>query len=211
MTEEKASNLSANIAQFRAARARTLALIHGLTQEQMDYKPAPDVWSAGEIIDHMLLAETTNREQIERLVALKREGARPELRLNFADLNVSVAHIPRCVLPLLEVPLTLMNMFVPNGVRNYLTRNRLIPFQNPDQAAPRSGRSAQELRQDLENSLQETESLFFRNADLNFSEMFISHPLLGNYDAPGLLRFMTAHEQRHQTQLVNLLANPQFP
>ena len=199
------------LAEFRAARARTLATARGLTQAQLDYEPRRGSWSAGEVLDHMLLAEGTNREHLTRLVGLARAGRRPELNLSFADVNVSVAYLPRSVLPALELPLTLMNMFVPDGVRNYLTRNRLLPFRNPDQATPRRNRPSASLLEDLDASLRETESLFVNNPGLDYGAMVVRHPLLGRYDAPGLLRFMAAHERRHQSQLEETVSDPQFP
>jgi uncharacterized damage-inducible protein DinB len=200
-----------SLAEFRATRERTLALADGLTQTQLDYSPARGRWSAGEVLDHMLLAEGANRDQIVRLIELKRAGRRPELNLTFSDVNVSVAYLPRSVLPLLETPLTLMNMLVPDGLRNYLTRNRLVPFRNPDVATPRRGRAAGRLRDDLADSLRETEALFQNNPDLDYGEMVVQHPLLGRYDMPGLLRFMSAHEQRHQSQIADIIADPRFP
>ena len=211
MIVARSSRLSESLEEFRATRARTLALVEGLTQSQLDYAPRRGRWSAGEVLDHVLLAETTNRDQIAKLIKLKRAGRRPELRLTFSDLNVSVAYLPRAVLPLLETPLTLMNMLVPDSLRNYLTRNRLVPFQNPDVAAPRSERPGPLLRDDLIASLRETEALFQNNPDLDYGEMVVRHPLLGRYDVPGLLRFMSAHEQRHQSQITDILSDPRFP
>ena len=186
-------------------------MAEGLTQEQLDFVPGSNRWSAGEVLDHMLLGERLNREQIARLIQLRREGQRPELILTFSDLNVSVVGVPRFFLPLFEAPLTLMSMFVPESLRNYLTRKRLIPFRNPDPATPRRGRSAAELRSGLITSLQETERLFQRNADLDYDEMIVQHPLLGRYDVPGLLRFMSAHEERHQSQIVSIQTAPHSP
>jgi hypothetical protein len=211
MAKERSSDLRESLEEFRVTRARTLALAGGLTQAQLDYSPARGKWSAGEVLDHMLLAEGTNRDQIARLIRLKRAGRRPELRLTFSDLNVSVAYLPRSVLPLLEAPLTLMNMLAPDGLRTYLTRNRLVPFQNPDAATPRRGRAAQLLRDDLLASLRETEAIVQNNPDLDYGEMVVQHPLLGRYDVPGLLRFMSAHEQRHQSQINDILSDPRFP
>jgi hypothetical protein len=191
---------------MRATRARTLGLAEGLTQPQLDRAPSRGGWSAGEVLDHVLLAEGTNRRQIESLVGLARAGRRPELSLTFADVNVSVPFLPRGVLPLLEAPLTLMNAFVPGRLRTYLTRNRLVPFRNPDQAEPRRGRDGARLRRELADSLRETEAVFENNPGLDYGGMFVQHPLLGRYDVPGLLRFMAAHEQRHQSQLAAVIS-----
>jgi hypothetical protein len=206
MTRARPSALDESLAELRATRARTLAVAGGLTQAQLDRPPARGGWSAGEVLDHMLLAERTNRRQIDSLVGLARSGRRPELRLTFSDVNVSVPFLPRSVLPLLEAPLTLMNAFVPDCLRTYLTRNRLVPFRNPDQAAPRRGRDGAQLRRELADSLRETEAVIRDNDDLDYGGMFVQHPLLGRYDVPGLLRFMSAHEQRHQSQLAAVIS-----
>lgn len=211
MTETRSFSVAKGLAEFRAARARTLQMLDGLTQTQLDYAPGPDRWSVGEILDHMILGERINREQVARLIEMSRNGQKPELSLTFSDLNIGVAGVPRSLLPLLEAQITLMNIFVPDSLRNYLTRKRLIPFQNPDRATPQRGRAGAGLRSDLVASLRETETLFRKNADLDFSEMVLSHPLLGSYSVPGLLRFMSAHEERHQSQIKNITASHRFP
>lgn len=182
----------------------------GLTQTELDYAPAPERWSIGEVLDHMLLAERLNRGQIAKLIELSWNGRKPELKLTLADLNISVAGIPRSMLSLMETPMTVMNRLVPDGLRDYLTRNRLIPFRNPDLATPRRGRAGPELRADLTGSLQETEMLLQRNANVDFSKLVLSHPLLGAYDVSGLLGFMSAHEERHQSQISDIGREPGF-
>ncbi len=88
-----------------------------------------------------------------------------------------------------------------------MTRTRPTHFQ----ATPRRGRDGAQLRRELADSLRETESVILANDDLDYGGMFVQHPLLGRYDVPGLLRFMSAHEQRHQSQLVALVADSRFP
>lgn len=210
-TARAMQNAAPELDELRATRARTLAIARELTQEQLDFTPGPNQWSAGEVLDHMVLAESVNREQIAQLIQKKRDGRIPELNLTFSDLNISVAGVPRRLLPLVVGPITFMNMFVPDGLRNYLTRHRLVPFRNPDIATPRCGRPLTELLRDLKSSLQQTETLLRNNADLDLNELVLRHPLLGTYDVPGLLRFMAAHEQRHQSQINNIIASPQFP
>jgi hypothetical protein len=200
-TATHSSTLRKSLDKFAATRAHTLAMTGNLTQDELDFAPAKNRWSIGEVLDHVLLAEHLNRDQVAKLIRLKREGHRPELRLTFSDLNVSVAGFPRSLLSLFEIPLTLMNTFVPDSWRNYLTRKRVVPFRNPDQGTPQAGRPGAELRKDLIAALQETEKLFQNNPGFDYEEMFIQHPLLGRYDVPGLLRFMSAHEQRHQSQI----------
>lgn len=205
MTVTHSNSLAEGLDEFRETRARTLAMARALTPQDLDFVPGANRWSIGEVLDHILLAGSINRGQIAKLIELKKAGRSPKLDLSFSDLNISIAYLPQSVLSILEVPLTFMNMLVPNSVRNYLTRHRVVPFQNPDAAAPRRGRTASALISDLTESLKKTEALFQTNSQLNYEEMILRHPLLGSYNVPGLLRFMSAHEQRHQSQVVDVL------
>jgi hypothetical protein len=141
---------------------------------------------------------------------LKRTGCKPVISRSFADLNVSVAYIPRSLLAFLDVPFTVLNIFVPNSVREFLMRNRVIPAQNPSAATPRKGRPASELRNELVSSLKETEALFEANPDLDYTEMVDEHPLLGRNNALQLLRLLSFHEERHQSQISDILRNVQL-
>jgi hypothetical protein len=203
--------LEQSLNMFRAARGRTLEIAGGLSQTQLDYAPAAGKWSVGEVLDHLLLAEKLNREQFAELIALQRSGRRPELSRSFADVNVSVAYLPKSLLPFLEIPFTFLNALTPACVREAVARSRIIPAQRPDVAAPRRGRAAADLRRDLAASLAETESLFESNPGLDYGSMFVSHPLLGRNDVAGLLRFLALHEQRHQSQIGEIAADPHFP
>lgn len=192
-------------------RACTLALVSNLTQSQLDYADASGKWSAGEVLDHLILGQRLNLSYIAEVIGMKKAGKRPVLSLSFADVDVSIGNIPKRMLPALEVPFKLLNMFLPSRARDFMTRYRLVPAQNPELTAPRRYRPADDLRNDLISSLKETEALLESNAHLDYSEMLIQHPLLGNNDVPGLLRFLALHEQRHQSQINDILTSPRFP
>lgn len=200
------TRVTAELTAFRGTRRKTLGMAEGLSDERLGRRPAPESWSVGEVLDHLVLAEEVYREDIGRLIALAREARRPFIRRTFRDLDVSILFIPRRALPMLEVPFLLIGAFVPRGVREALARARWLPVQNPTVAEPRRGRPGSELRRDLERSLEATERLFAEAGDLPWGDMAISHPLLGTNDVPALLRLMDRHEQRHQEQIRDALA-----
>ncbi len=195
----------------RATRAQTLAIVLKLSQSQMDFEPAPSKWSVGEVLDHLILGQRLYLSYIEEVIGMKEAGQGSTLRLSFTDVDVSVGYIPKSLLPALEAPFTMLNMFLPGGVRDLMTRYRLVPAQNPDITNPRQGRAAGELRDDLISSLKETQALLESRPDLDYGEMMIEHPLLGNNTVPGMLRFLALHEQRHQSQIDDILKSPRFP
>jgi uncharacterized damage-inducible protein DinB len=196
---------------FGAARQRTLELVAGLTQVQIEFSPAAGQWSVGEVLDHLLLAEALNRREMSELINLAKSGRRPYLKRTFADVNVSMAYIPKSLLPSLEVPFRLLSMVVPRSAREFLTRYRLVPAQSPDVGTPRKGRAIDELRQELRSSLQETEALFEANPTLDYQAMIQQHPLMGVNNVLQLLRIVALHEQRHQSQISDTLRHPGFP
>jgi uncharacterized damage-inducible protein DinB len=200
-----------DLALFGAARQRTLKLVAGLTQVQIEFSPAAGQWSVGEMLDHLLLAEALNRREISELINLAKSGRRPYLKRTFADVNVSMAYIPKSLLPSLEVPFRLLSMVVPRSAREFLTRYRLVPAQSPDVGTPLKGRAIDELRQELRSSLQETEALFEANPTLDYQAMIQQHPLLGVNNVLQLLRIVALHEQRHQSQISDTLRHPGFP
>lgn len=195
----------------RTTRTHTLAMVQKLSQSQMDYKPAPSKWSIGEVLDHLILGQRLNLSYIAEVIGMKKAGRRPVLRLSFTDVDVSIGYLPKSILPALEVPFSVLSMFLPDGVRDFMTRYRLVPAQNPELTAPRHSRPADELRNDLISCLKETEALLESNAHLDYGEMLIQHPLLGNNNVSGLLRFLALHEQRHQVQIEEILTSLRFP
>ena len=203
--------IQAELERFRVVRARTLALINGLTQAQMNHAPASGKWSVGEVADHLLLAEKFFREQIEELIALRVSGREPALNRTFADIDISLAFAPKALLPFLELPMTVMNLFVPRALREVMMRYRIAPAERPDAAAPRRGRDAEALRAELSASLRKTESLLSAHSGLDYLAMIVRHPLLGKNNAPQLLGLMALHEERHQAQILDALADSCFP
>ena len=202
---------AADLDLFRSTRAATLGLAEGVNERQALFTPAAGKWSAGEVLDHLLLAEKLYRDKFTELIALIKAGRKAEIHTSFGDIDTSILFIPKAALPFMEVPFRMMNLFVPTAVRETMTRYRLMPAQAPNIAQPRKGRPLTELKQDLNSSLQETSTLFESNPNLDYREMRLSHPLMGNNNALQILRIMAMHEQRHQEQIRNLLRSPSFP
>lgn len=196
---------------IRPERQRTLDLVADLTQRQLDFSPAAGKWSVGEVLDHIPRVETSLRGEIETLIELARQGQETVVRRSFRDLDISIAPIPKSMLPWLEIPFTLANLFTPRPVVEFLARSRWVPFRNPTAATPRHGRPAGDLRRDLLASCEATESLFTENPDVDYTDLVLRHPLMGANSVPDILRFLVSHEQRHQEQIRDVLRTPGMP
>ena len=196
---------------LRLTRNGTLALVSGLTQAQADYDPGAGGWTVGQVLDHLLLAEKLYRDLISRLIDLEKSGRRPVIREGFREVNTSIAYIPKSVLPFLEVPLTVFNLFVPPFVREIMTEFRVLPAQNPDVAVPAKGRPIDQLRQALKQSCADTAALLGANPAVNYRRLRYSHPLMGDNHVLNILRIVSFHERRHQSQIRDVLALRDFP
>jgi DinB superfamily len=203
--------LNINLERFRSIRARTLAMVQGLSQAQMDYAPAPGTWSIGEVVDHLILSVDIIRVDIAELIELVKTGKPPLLYRSAGEFNITTFFIPKCMLPFLEVPFNFLGIFVPDSVREFFVRYRLIPARAADTATPRQGRSVAELHDGLRSSLEELEALFAANPNLDYDKMVHQHPLLGTQNVPHLLYIMGLHEERHQAQISDLLTDSRFP
>src|ERR671914_111468 len=188
----------AELRRLERARAGTLALIEGRSQEALDRRPATKGWSVGEILDHLLRAEAANREDIRTLIGLARSGREPYLRRGLTPTGLAPAFVPRGLLPYLSVPASIATLFVPISVRELMVRSRLFPASASAELQPVHGRPAGELRSQLAASVAETRALLAANDSLDCHRMTVQHPFLGANDVHDILRLTAAHEERHQ-------------
>jgi uncharacterized damage-inducible protein DinB len=192
------------LAALQKVRAQTLGLIAGLSQEDLDWSPAPGKWSIGEVLDHLLKAEEFFGRDLERLVKGSQTGQPTHIRHSFRDLDIGLPLVPRSLMPSLELPLTFATLLVPAPMLNFMTGLRLFPMRHPSVADPRPGRPIEVLRQDLSEAGRRTADLLSSLSSSDSARMTVSHPLLGTRTIPELIRFLVAHERRHQGQVAAL-------
>ena len=193
--------LKDTINSFSQARADTLLLLQRLSQQQLDYKAGSGKWSLGEVMDHLYLAERFFRTQIGILVERQRSDQSRSLALSFSDLNVRPAFLPGFLLPFVEIPLRMTNVFVPRPLRQLLLTTPLVRARHPDAADPRPNLAKEQLQTQLSQGVAETLAVFEQNPHLDFSSLRISHPLLGDNSVIELLDIMTIHERGHQQKI----------
>src|SRR5713226_3618473 len=123
-----ASSVNDALATFHLARQQTLAMMAPLSQEQLDWPPGPGRWSVGEVVDHLVLSEGLFRKDIAALIELQKSGRKAEIVHTFSDFNTAPTFVPQSLLPMFEIPFTMMNMFMPKGLRDMMVRNRMLSF-----------------------------------------------------------------------------------
>jgi hypothetical protein len=207
---EQSPLFKASLAHLQSVRAQTMDLIEDLSPAQLDFSSGAGKPSVGGVVDHLLLGEKFFRGEIAQLIELKRAGQPPEVKRAFGDLNIPLTFIPKSVLPFTKLPLVMIDFFVPDFVKGFLFRSPALPEQN-SHAVTRQRRPATELRHELSASVKETAALLEANPDLDYRAMIHKHPLLGENSALGLLRILSLYEQRCQSRIKDVLADPLLP
>jgi hypothetical protein len=204
-------NPAAEVDRFRVVREQTLAILGEVSNEQASWSPGKGVWSIAQIADHLLRSEEMYLEQFRRLIQMANEGRGTTIEISLTEVDVAFAAIPREVIPLLEFPMRMFNIFVPHVVRETMVRYPLIAALNPRGSQPREGLIVAKLREDLAVALVETESFFQSPMPPNIHELTINHPIMGNNTIPQLFGIVIAHEQRHHEQMSGVRNLASFP
>src|SRR5262249_18473100 len=160
------------------------------SQGQLDFSPAPGKWSAGEVLDHLPRVDGTYRSEIAELVRLATSGQKPVLKRSFQDIDVSIFHLPKALLPLFEIPFTSSSSLRPKAVGAFMAGSRATPIQHPASAPPVAGRPKADLEEGLRAALAAMEALFAAHPDLDYRQLIHKHPLFGVNDVPQMLEIL---------------------
>lgn len=190
----------------RDTRLETLELVAELDQRQSEWRPKPDKWSVGEVLDHLVKLDAIIVRELELAINQRRRGI-PFVYRGLADIDTTIPWVFRPVLPFVEVPFTLFNAVLPQPVRRAFTGSRSVPLQAPGVIKPRFGRPIETLRQELRATFETLEQQQTDNPDINLSRLYYYNPIAGLSNVPGMYKFVSNHERRHQGQLRDLLAD----
>lgn len=114
-------------------------------------------------------------------------------------------------MPLMAMPLTVMNLFVPQALRETVLRFPILKAKNPKISEPAPAKPIAVLRDQLMASIARTEGLFAGALPANAGRVTVSHPVFGRNTIPNIFGLMAAHEERHGMQIGNVLRQPGFP
>lgn len=203
--------ISDSLRLFTRVRGGTIRLVDGLTEEQAGYRPGPDAWSVAQILDHLLLTEALYRRQMKNLLDLAWEGKRSNIDVSLREVDLSLPLVPKALMPLMAAPLTVMNLFVPQALRETVLRFPIMKARNPKVSEPAPAKPLAVLRQQMAASLAETEALFAGALPAKAARVTVSHPVFGRNTIPNIFGLMAAHEERHGMQIADVLRQPGFP
>ena len=161
-----------------------LAAVGSLDQGQADWRPAPDRWSVGEVLHHLILSNRSFALVVRKLVDRgRREGlaARPDGRRSW----------PR--------------------VRAIADVQASGPVRSPDRVTATRGLPVEQLRRELVESHRAVALQIPDLAGIDLAPLRFPHPLGFELNLFQWADIAGAHERRHLRQIETVLAAQGFP
>jgi DinB superfamily len=163
------------------SRDNLLRLTRGLSQEQLEFKPAPDRWSIAECLEHLIMVE--NNRVAGGITAALQQPVDPSKRSAFEGRDEE-----------------LVQMVTNRGQRG----------QAPEMLRPTGRQPDSRLVFEFEAARKRTSDLVATtNADLR--KHFSLHPRFGDLDCYQWLLLVAGHCDRHCQQIEEVAASPGFP
>ncbi|MCW5978878.1 MAG: DinB family protein [Bryobacteraceae bacterium] len=166
---------------LKRSSSEFLESVNGLTEEQWNYKPAPEAWSIAECAEHIALSEDFLRDVVEQKVLTAPPTPERAAQRKALDEKVLAMVTDRSFKAKAPEPL--------QPVRR---------FPTPDAA----------LRK-FQESREKTVALATSRGDLR--ERAGASPFSEDMDAYQWLLFLSGHTMRHTAQIREVKANPGFP
>lgn len=156
-------------------RARLVAAVEGLSEEQQTSSPAPDRWSVAQLVEHLSIVEGNVATLLDRLLG---KAAGPD---------VAAAPAP--------------DLFAdPVSIEEFVERSRGVRLEAPERVRPAGLPLADSLAR-LKESRAALHALRPRVERADGRALRFPHPAWGPLDLYQWLLFVGAHEDRHLAQI----------
>jgi hypothetical protein len=166
---------------MQQTRTQVLAELNGLNQGQADWRPAPNDWSIGETLNHLIIAETNTGKLTTKLV---REA---ETAGALAPYPVEVARFEGAPAASDE------------------------PAKAPQVVWPEHGRLLPQLVSDMKAVRERSRQSIERIATLDPRRLVFKHVHLGDLNIAQWWMLQARHDGTHLKQLRDVKASPGFP
>jgi hypothetical protein len=154
-------------------RARLLAAVEGLSEEQQGYRPASERWSVAELVEHLSIVEGNVARLLDKLLGKAEE----------AGAGVAAA-----------------DDFDPVSIEEFVERTRAVKLEAPERIRP-TGLPLSDSLAHLSESRAALHNLRPRIERADGRALRFPHPAWGPLDLYQWLLFIGAHEDRHLAQI----------
>ena len=166
-------------------RQQLMAGVENLSQTQFDFRADKEVWSIGEILDHLYLSESGVAKIIKMNVSRAAKSDTVTQESGAGDWATSLDQ--------------------------YKIENATRKLKAMEQIVPRAGLLKNEILDSLSRSRAELVEAAQSAADYDFAQMNFPHPLLGALNLYQWIRFIGKHELRHLNQIEAVKHDANFP
>jgi hypothetical protein len=180
-------------------RRQLAARIENLSEAQQTFRPAENVWSITEIIEHLSKTEQNMVQLIGMLLAKTEKAA----AVTAAAASSSGEDAP-------EVSAGSAANFQPFSLDTFIEKVRDAKLTAPEQVRPGGGVPFAEALSALNRTRAAIEDLRPRLENANLGAVTYPHPAFGEFNIAQWLAFIGLHEVRHLRQIENLMASPAF-
>lgn len=158
--------------------------IAGLSQAQLNFKPAPDRWSVAEIAEHIALSEDlifgAVKNTLKQPADESKRLAANEARKKDEGLLMGVV-------------------------------DRTAKYKAPEQLQPQHKFANVQAAADHFKQARNAHIDYIRTTEDDLRSHFSPHPAAGMLDAYDWVLLMSAHTERHTNQINEVKADPNFP
>jgi hypothetical protein len=155
-------------------RARLLAAVEGLSEEQQSFSPAPDRWSVAQLCEHLSIVEGNVATLLDKLLAKAEESGTGGAT---------------------------SGAFEPISIEEFVERSRVVKFEAPERIRPTGALSVADSLARLSESRAALHALRPRVERADGRALRFPHPAWGPLDLYQWLLFVGAHEDRHLAQI----------
>lgn len=176
-------NVQEILYEIESVRANIYAVASDFSQLQLDFKPSPESWSIGEVLNHLNIVE----KGMPRLYAM--------LLAKAAEAGLSPATNGSWAKSLDTFKLDVVTQKMPA----------------PERVLPQFGIEKNELLDSLRQSRQALVEAVSQAGDFDFSGVKFPHPFLGEINFYQWILFIGKHEARHLSQIEKIKNEADFP
>jgi hypothetical protein len=166
---------------YEKTKAKLLADVKGLSQNQLNWKPDSTRWSVYECTEHIALSERLIWQWIQMT---EHQPATPDKRS--------------------EVKLTTEQLIAQ-------TTDRSHKFQAPEMLKPERKFPSEDAALQAFVLRRDSTIQYLGSTQDDLKDHYLAHPVFGTMDLYQGLMFLAAHSARHTLQLEEVMASPGFP
>ena len=170
------------LSELQATRKLFLESVTGLSEAQWNFKPAPEVWSVGEVAEHIAVSEDTIFGMVTEKIM--KGPAEP-------DKKAEVQGKDQIILEKVV--------------------DRSVKVQAPEVLRPTHRFASQQALVDHFKESRDRTIAYVANTQDELRSHFGDHPLLKTMDGYQWLLLLSSHSHRHTLQIEEVKANPNFP